>query len=84
LLERPKLGIEAMAGDELSVPAPLDYPPVAHDQDLVGVLDGGQSMGNDKRGAVVREQRQALLNDTLRGGIESRSRFVEKQDLRLL
>lgn len=50
-----------------------------HDPYLVGVLDGGQTVGDDDGGATLHELFQRLLHDMLRLGVEGRGGFVEDE-----
>src|SRR5690606_5365703 len=43
-------GIEAALGHQLLVGAPLDHPALIQDQDLVGLLDGGDPVGDEQGG----------------------------------
>ena len=53
-------------------------------QDSLGVLDSGQTMGNDERGAVFGQFLKRILNDALTFVIQRRGRFVKDQDRRVL
>src|SRR4051812_14981345 len=57
-LERGALerGVRTIARGQLRVRAALDDPPLGHDDDFVGVLDGGQSVRDDQRGPVAHER----------------------------
>ena len=54
-----------------------------HD-DLVGIDDGGQAVGDDQRGAVFRHLLQRRLDLVLGEAVERRGGFVEDQDGRAL
>src|SRR5262245_19427463 len=69
---------------ELGVRATLDDAALVHDDDLVGVLDGGQAMRDHQRGAVAHEFDQRGLDAPLGFIVESRRGLVEDQDGRVL
>ena len=48
------------------------------------MLDGGQAMGDDQRGAALRQLGQRALDGHFGGGIERRGGFVEDEDRRVL
>jgi hypothetical protein len=62
----------------------LDDAPGVHDQDAVGVDDGGQPMGDDQRGVVLRHLRQGLLDGLLGVAVQRRGGLVEDHDARAL
>jgi len=43
-----QLGVQAPLGQQLGVGAPLDHPAAVNDQQLVGLPDGGQPVGDDQ------------------------------------
>src|SRR6185437_6632504 len=64
--------------------AALDDLAVLEHQDLVGVDDGGEAVGDDERGTVLRDLAQAGLDLALGLGVERRGRLVADEDARLL
>ena len=60
----------------------LDDAALVHDDDLVGVADGRETMGDDQAGAVVHEARHGVLDARLRARVDVRGRLVEYQDAR--
>jgi hypothetical protein len=56
---------------------------VEHD-DLVGVDDGRQPVGDDQAGAAGRDRAERRLDRALRQRVERRGRLVEQEDLRAL
>src|SRR4051794_21028617 len=77
LLAPPHVGIEAVAGHQLAVAAALgDAAAVEHD-DLVGVDDGRQAMGDHHRGAAAADLLQRALDLLLGAGVERAGRLVE-------
>ena len=73
-LARHQFGVRALLGDAA----------LLHDDDAVGVFDGGQAVRDDQRGAVLHQPGQRLLDETLRFRVERARRLVEKQDRRIL
>ena len=63
--------------------AALDDLPVLEHQNLVGALDGGQSVGNDERGAAAAQGPQPVLDHRLAFTVEAGSRLVEDQEPRV-
>jgi len=57
--------------------------PVEH-HDAIGVLDGGQAMGDDEGGAALAQGVERLLDLAFRLGVKRRGRFVQNQDRRIL
>lgn len=51
---------------------------------LVGVDDCRQPVGDDDRGAFFHKFLKRILHETLAFGVESRSRFVENKNGRIL
>ena len=64
--------------------ATLDDAAVLHDDDLVGVFDGGEPMRDDQRRAIAHELDQRLLDAPLGFVVERRRGLVEDQDGRVL
>jgi len=48
--------------------------------DEVGVLDGGEAVGNDKAGAVFHELVESLLDESFGLGVDGGGGFVEEED----
>ena len=71
--------VEAAFGQQLVVGALLDDVAVLEHQDQVGVLDGGQTVGDDKAGAVFGEPVHGLLCNELGPGIHRGGSFVQNQ-----
>src|SRR6188768_1825368 len=79
-----KRRIRATARRELRVRTAFDDVAGDHDHDLVGVLDGGESMRDHERRSIAHELDERLLDATLGFVVERRSGFVEDQDGRVL
>ena len=63
--------------------ATLENPTALENEDLVGVVDGGKPVGDDKARAVFHEVVERLLDQALGGGVHARGRLVENQDRRV-
>ena len=61
--------------------AALHHTALFHDQDLLGIDDGGQAMRDDQAGVLGRYLVEDLLGRVLRLGVQSRRGPVEDQDL---
>jgi hypothetical protein len=61
----------------------LDGAPVVEHGNLVGVADGGKSVGNPETGAIRRQMFEPFLNECLRVRIHARLCFVENPDGRV-
>src|SRR5687767_11607089 len=61
----------------------LDQPASLHYYDLVGVLTGGETMGDHKRCAVFHETDDRILHESFTLRVESRSSLVENEDRRI-
>ena len=57
---------------------------VLHDENLVGVPDGRETMGDDQRSPAAHQVRERILNQPLAFGVECGCGFVEDQDRRIL
>ena len=62
----------------------LDDPALGDDGDLVGVLDGGQPVRDDQRGAPAAQLVECLLDQDLGGVVQRGGGLVEDQDRRVL
>ena len=59
-------------------------PALVEDDDLVGVDDGREAMGDDDRGPARGDALQGLLDRRLGPAVEGAGRLVEDQDRRVL
>src|SRR5882757_196137 len=84
LLAAPHIGIEAVARQKLAVPAAFGDTAAVEDDDLVGIDDGRQAMGDHYRGAAAAHLFERALDFLLGAGVERAGRLVEQQDLRVL
>ena len=62
----------------------FDDPSFIQHDDPIGILDGGQSMGDDQCRSILHQFLQRILDAALRPGIQRRGRFVENQYGRIL
>ncbi len=58
--------------------------PFVHDDDAIGMLDGGQTMGNHERGAITLQRLERFLHAPLGFGIERRGGLVQHENRRVL
>ena len=65
---------------EFRVPALLDDPAVLEHDDLVGVHDGGEAVGDHEARPVLHEHVQGDLYLSLRLGVEGRCGLVQNED----
>ena len=63
--------------------AGLDDIAVLHDQDQISVTDGGETMGDDKAGAVFHQLVHPFLDQHFRTGIDAAGRLIQDEDLRI-
>ena len=75
--------VEAVACDELVVGATLCNGAVVHDDDVIGVADGREAVGNDYAGASLHELVEGLLDGEFALGVEGAGGFVEYEDGRV-
>lgn len=75
--------VEAAFFEEFGVSAFLDDVTLVHDQDKVGVLDGGQTVRHDERGLVLHKFFERLLNLDFGTRVDGRSRFVQDKHRRV-
>src|SRR6266508_4736509 len=65
--------IEAVrSAKQLLVSALLENSPVLEDHDEIRIFEGGQSVGNDQRRALLKQALQRILDELFRLGIEGR------------
>jgi hypothetical protein len=68
---------------ELVVGAAFDDATVFDDEDLVGLADGGEAVGDDEGGASLHEEVEAGLDEGFGFGVEGAGGFVEDEDARV-
>ena len=74
-----ELVILALLGDQLVVGAPFDDPSKLHNHDTVGVLDRGQTVGDDKGGTSLHQRAHAGLHQFLGTGIDGGCSLIQNQ-----
>ena len=78
-----KLVILALRRDQLIVGTSLDDPSLLHDHDTVGVLDGGETVGDDESGPSFHEGIHAVLYQFFGTGVDGGSSLIENQRRRV-
>src|SRR5262249_33167963 len=80
VLDAVEMGVEAAPGQQFLVRPPLgDSPFVQHDN-LVGVANCREPMGDQKGGASLHQPPQSLQKQLLGVGVQGAGRLVENQD----
>src|SRR4029079_11085453 len=79
-----ELCVAASHGEEFVVFAPLDDAPAIEDEDLVGMADGGEPVGDDEAGAARHEAIEGALDEALGLGIDAGGGLIEDEDGRIL
>ena len=69
--------------EQFIVRAALDDLAVAHDDDLIGALDGGDAVRDKDRGSLAHHVAQPAENAFFGVGVDARKRVVEHQNFRL-
>src|SRR3984957_14691142 len=83
-LQPVEQGIAAALAQELVVAAGFDNKTVLDDENVVGVHDRRQPVGDDDRGASLAEFGERLLHVAFGFGIERGGRLIEQDDWRIL
>ena len=78
-----ELVVPALLGDQLVVAAPLDDPALFQDHDAVGVLDGGEPVGDDEGGPPGHQGVHARLDQGLGPGVDGAGGLVQDQHRRV-
>src|SRR6185437_1137647 len=78
------VAVGAPLRQELAMPPALDDAAAVDDANFIGLRDGRQPMGDDDCRAPLAQRAQRPLDRLLGFGIERRSRFVQKDDRRVL
>src|SRR5690606_21903438 len=71
--------VDPVLGQQLGVGPLLHQFAVFQHQHLVGVLDGGQAMGDDQRGAVRHQVRQRVLHQAFGFVVQRGGGLVQDQ-----
>jgi len=83
-LLRIKLFISAAECHKSLVASALRYPSVAYNGDLIGILDGGKTVGNNDCGPSAAKLIKSRLNKYLRCIVESAGGLVQNKYGRIL
>ena len=78
------MGIEAVFCQQFIMGPLFDDAAVVDDDDVVGIADRAQAVGDDDGRAAFHEAVQGSLDDLFAFRIESRRRFIEDEDARVL
>ena len=79
----PDLGeaaVDAILRQELLVSPVLGHPAVGDHQDLIGVPDGGETVGDGDNGLAPGQLRQGVLDQVLVLGVDAGSGLVQDDD----
>src|SRR5690606_25621953 len=82
-LELVEARVEAAALEELAVRPLLAQLAPVEDEDAVGVLDGGEAVGDDDGGAAAHEGVERVLDLALERGVDGAGGLVEDEDERV-
>lgn len=75
----PQAGVAAVLRDKAGVVALFDQLPVVEDENLRGVADGGEAVGNHQHGFVLHQHRQRAHQERFVFGVGKGGGFVENQ-----
>ena len=84
VLQIMELLVGAIALQKLGVGSLLDDMAMVHDDDEIGIDDGGEAVCDGDDGAVFHQRVKCLLDKMFRGGVERGCRFVENENRRIL
>jgi hypothetical protein len=76
-----QIGVVASAHNQLGVCALFGHHAMLDDEDLAGVPDGGDAVGDQNGGAPAHDIFEALENALFGEGVDARERVIEDQDL---
>lgn len=79
-----QLGEFSVLGEELVVSAGFDDLPLFEDVDAVGILNGGEAVGDDDAGAILHQGVEGLLNEEFGLVVDGGGGFIEEEDGRVL
>ena len=78
------MGIEAVLSQQFFMGSFFDDAAMVDDDDVVGIADRTQAMGDDDGRTAFHEAVQGGLDDFFAFRIEGRRRFIEDEDARVL
>src|SRR5581483_8237556 len=81
IVPRVEVRVEAADGQQLVVGALLDDASALQHDDLIGITDRGQAMGDDQARTALEQYLEGLLDLLLGEAVDARRRLVEHQDL---
>src|SRR5208283_3856050 len=76
-----EMGVEAAQGQKLVVPALFDHAPLLEHDDEIGLLYGGEAMGDHERRAARGQLLQCILNQRFRLAVHTGRRLVQQENL---
>src|SRR3970282_1859541 len=82
-LRRVDFGVNLAGLEQFLVPAAGDDGGVVQHQDLIGVENGADALGDDKARPALHQPHQGLLDAPLRLEIDAGSRVVQNEDARI-
>ena len=80
VLQLVKLPVDSAFGQQFLVRSHFAQLALVHDDDLVGALNRGETMGDDDGGAAFDHSLQGIANAEFGFGIDTGSGFIEDQD----
>ena len=72
--------IHTASGQQFAVRAPLHDAVILDDQQLIGVADGAQPVGNDEAGTALQQFLQCGLDQPLGARVHARRGLIEDED----
>src|SRR3990172_5690988 len=79
-LDAVQFGVEAIPVQQLAMRADLGNAAFFDHHDAIGMLDGGEAVGDDQGRAILHQRLQRRLHMALRVGVQRRSGLVQNQD----
>ena len=80
LLHVVKFLVIAVGGEQLVVSTPFHDASFMEHADLIGIADGGETVGDGHGGAGLHQPFKSILHQTLALGVECRGGLVEDED----
>ena len=74
-----ELAIEAVSVEKLPLRTLLDDPAVTHDENHIGLPNGGEPVGDDKGRSALHEPAERILNLHFGSGVDGRGCLIENQ-----
>ena len=73
-------GVEAVRREQTLMGPPFNNPAPFHDQNLVRMADGGETVGDHEAGATLQQVGERLLDQPLGRVVDAGRRLVEDED----